>query len=499
MRWQAFGVAAVIAMTGCGGATPDATQAEAEGKRQIAEAEAALAEAEAEGKRQIAEAEAEGKRQIAEAEAEGKRQIAEAEAALAAAEKEARVLAAEAAAAEAEAARLASEWAKSRVAAEAAVRSATAAVERAESALASCTDRASVAESRRQSAMEACRPRAGATYRQCEDDCTEAASRCRYANARRPNAREACDDSQSSCNGRCESVAERVCAAYAPSGRDLCRSEEGILEKAKPALESARAPVAESEGRARSASDLAESARRKADSHVTEPKAHLEEVRRATDSRLVEVRSATDSRLDDLKRGIATYLPGGTFVLGGTKQTVTVAPFSLDLTEVTIDAYAKCVSAGKCSAPNTGGTCNWNVGGKGNHPINCVDWNQATSYCQWAGKRLPTEPEWEWAARGQARGTEYPWGNDAPVAQACWKRSEGTCAVGGYPSGDAPGGIHDLAGNVREWTSTAYDDSARVDRGGGWDFGIPSRLRAAARNRSDPSRRYGNLGFRCAR
>ncbi len=492
MRWQACGVVAVIAMTGCGGATPDATHADADGKRQIAEAEA-------EGKRQIAEAEAEGKRQIAEAEAEGKRQVAEAEAALAAAEREAPGLAAAAAAAEAEAARLASEWAKSRVAAEAAVRSATAAVERAEGALASCRDRASAAESRRQSAMEACRPRAGATYRQCEDDCTEAASRCRSANARRPNAREACDDSESSCNGRCESVAERVCAAYAPSERDTCRLEEGILEKAKPALEGARAPVTESERRARSASELAESARRKADSHVTEPKARFEEARRAADTRLEEARRAADTRIKDLKRGGMADLAGGTFALGEKMQTVTVAPFALDLTEVTVDAYAKCVRAGACSAPDTGRRCNWNLGGKGNHPINCVDWNQATAYCQWAGKRLPTEPEWEWAARGQARGTEYPWGSDAPGSRACWNRSEDTCAVAVFPSGDAPGGIHDLAGNVSEWTSTAFDSSARVSRGGGWFNVVRSSLRAANRVRNDPSYRNNGLGFRCAR
>jgi sulfatase modifying factor 1 len=179
----------------------------------------------------------------------------------------------------------------------------------------------------------------------------------------------------------------------------------------------------------------------------------------------------------------------------------------LDLTEVTVDAYAKCVSAGRCSAEGLnrdflgdGTFCNWGKGGKGNHPINCVDWNQATAYCQWAGKRLPTEPEWEWAARGQARGTEYPWGDDAPGSQACWNRlGQGTCAVGGFPSGDAPGGIHDLAGNVWEWTSTAVDSSARVLRGGGWIDGDPSVLRAAHRGWFVPSSRDSELGFRCAR
>jgi sulfatase modifying factor 1 len=195
-------------------------------------------------------------------------------------------------------------------------------------------------------------------------------------------------------------------------------------------------------------------------------------------------------------------LPGGTYVMGETKETVTVAPFALDLTEVTVDGYARCVSAGRCSEPDTGDWCNWKVSGRGRHPINCVDWNQATAYCEWAGKRLPTEPEWEWAARGQSRGTEYPWGDDAPGARACWNRWEqklGTCEVGAFPSGDAPGGIHDLAGNVLEWTSTAYDSSARVDRGGSWSSGDPSKLRTAKRNWFVTSFRLLNLGFRCAR
>ncbi len=211
------------------------------------------------------------------------------------------------------------------------------------------------------------------------------------------------------------------------------------------------------------------------------------------------------------REGMA-QLAGGTYAMGESKQTVTVAPFALDLTEVTVDAYAKCVRAGRCSAVGlnqpywsgrsqaNGEFCNWGKGGKGNHPINCVDWSQATAYCRWAGKRLPTEPEWEWAARGQARGTEYPWGNEALGGQACWHHpGHGTCAVGGILSGDAPGGIHDLAGNVWEWTSTAYDSSARVFRGGSWNDDDSLGLRAAFRRWFTPSLRNGSLGFRCAR
>jgi sulfatase modifying factor 1 len=201
-------------------------------------------------------------------------------------------------------------------------------------------------------------------------------------------------------------------------------------------------------------------------------------------------------------------LPGGSDVPDTRGEKVSIAPLALDLTEVTVDAYAQCVSAGRCSEPDTGHSCNWKVGGRGKHPINCVDWSQATAYCQWAGKRLPTDPEWEWAALGQTRRTLYPWGNDAPGARACWDgegnslgrdNRRSTCEVGAFPSGDAPGGIHDLAGNVSEWTSTASSDGIRVHRGGSWISETPLALSAVFRGGFEPSSRNGFLGFRCAR
>jgi formylglycine-generating enzyme required for sulfatase activity len=491
----------VVAIVGCGGATPEAERAEAEAKRQVA---GAIVEA----KRQLAEAKAEAKRQVADAEAFAKQQIAEAEAALVEAEKQ---VAVKEAAVEAEANRVSSEWEKSRVAVEAAVEAASAGLTRAEDSLASCRTRARAAETRRTAALQACQARARAAYRQCEDDCSEAATRCRRANALRPNAREACDDKLSTCAERCESAANRICAALEPSETDPCDSENAALNNAKAVLERASAPATEAQRRESNSRNAAASARVRAKNIVAaaqarvelvkeESQALVERVKKETNARVDEVRKIEASRITDLRRGGVAQLDGGTFASGETKETVTVAAFALDLTEVTVDAYARCVSAGKCSAPDTGRFCNWNVGGKGNHPINCVDWNQATAYCEWAGKRLPSEAEWEWAARGQARGTKYPWGNEAPESRACWNRAgQGTCAVGAFRRGDAPGGIDDLAGNVWEWTSTAYTSSARAFRGGGWVSADPSFLRAANRDGGDPSYRVGDLGFRCAR
>ena len=188
--------------------------------------------------------------------------------------------------------------------------------------------------------------------------------------------------------------------------------------------------------------------------------------------------------------------------------------FCMDVTEVTVEAYGGCVRAGRCTEPDTGGGCNWGETGRGNHPVNCVDWEQARAYCEWAGKRLPTEAQWEYAARGGSRQREYPWGSGSPEGRACWKRLEGTCPVGSYPGWDSPDGLKDMAGKAWEWVqdwygrySSSYDSEIyrtiiRLDpltRGGGWLGGNPSIRRGSYRYHYTPDFLLYNLGFRCAR
>ena len=191
-------------------------------------------------------------------------------------------------------------------------------------------------------------------------------------------------------------------------------------------------------------------------------------------------------------------IPAGVFTPEGGKATPMPA-FCMDKTEVTVIAYDACVAAGKCKLPGIRPACNEGRADRVAHPVNCVDWFDSAAYCAWAGKRLPTEVQWEYAARG-TDGREYPWGKAAPDDQLCWAKTshESTCAVGSFPSGNSPFGLSDMSGNVWEWTSSR-EGNARVNRGGCWDYDGPSDVRAASRFRNAPSFRIYNLGFRCSR
>jgi formylglycine-generating enzyme len=203
------------------------------------------------------------------------------------------------------------------------------------------------------------------------------------------------------------------------------------------------------------------------------------------------------------------YLRGGTLKTASSDEVTSVASFWLDKTEATAWDYRNCVRAGKCSEKDI--VCDEYAtygSPKKDHPINCVDHGQATAYCAFVGKRLPTMAEWEWAARGGSQGTKHPWGGAELSDQLCWKRfhhstgkGEGTCPVKSFSAGNTPSGIADLEGNVSEWTSTLNPnfDTLAIIRGHTWaDFdpaaiSIDPQSQGVARNLH-----VSGLGFRCA-
>ena len=219
------------------------------------------------------------------------------------------------------------------------------------------------------------------------------------------------------------------------------------------------------------------------------------------------------------------HFRGGAYTMATSRHSVRVKPFCLDVTEVTVAAYGRCVAAGTCRPaydtvdwPSIDAEdrtkysqfCNRDREDRRDHPVNCVTWDQARAYCGFASGRLPSEEEWEWAARGAERGTPYPWGDAPPSDRLCWGgegndagqgKRRGTCAVGSYSRGDSPQGVKDLAGNVWEWTSSCENASCqrRVYRGGGWFNDDAEFILATSRYRGEPSNRIYGVGFRCAR
>jgi sulfatase modifying factor 1 len=187
---------------------------------------------------------------------------------------------------------------------------------------------------------------------------------------------------------------------------------------------------------------------------------------------------------------------------------VDLGRFSISKTEVTVGQYRTCVEAGACTAPDDKSSskyCNWGYSGREDHPVNCVDWNQASAFAKWAGGRLPTGEEWTYAATSGRKSWEYPWGDEeATCSRAIMDDGGDGCGQGrtwpvcSKPAGNSTQGVCDLAGNVWEWTDEREGAFGRVRRGGGWNDAASS-LRASNRNRFDPSARYNNLGFRLAR
>ncbi|MBS0181769.1 MAG: formylglycine-generating enzyme family protein [Nitrospira sp.] len=201
-----------------------------------------------------------------------------------------------------------------------------------------------------------------------------------------------------------------------------------------------------------------------------------------------------------------------------TAHTVHLDAFSIDQYEVTTARYAKFFQETKRSAPKY-----WSEEVLTQHerkPVVGVDWNDAVAYCSWAGKRLPTEAEWEKAARGTDQRL-YPWGNEEPSQQ--WANFDHCCDsnhyrdltdVGSFEGGTSPYGVYDMAGNVWEWVADWSDGGSdaksrertptgpssgekRVVRGGAWDS-APLYVRSSYRLRLSPTFRLDNIGFRCA-
>ena len=185
---------------------------------------------------------------------------------------------------------------------------------------------------------------------------------------------------------------------------------------------------------------------------------------------------------------------------------VSLGAFEISKTEVTVAQYRACVDAGACTAPNDKSVikaCNWGHSGRDNHPVNCVDWNQATTFARWAGGRLPTGEEWTYAATSGGQSWEYPWGNEPATCDRAIMDDGGdgcgqdrTWPVCSKPAGNSKQGVCDLAGNVWEWTDDG--DLLQIYRGGGWPLNATA-LRASYRLGAVTSRRDNALGFRLAR
>ena len=220
------------------------------------------------------------------------------------------------------------------------------------------------------------------------------------------------------------------------------------------------------------------------------------------------VAQAGDRRKDHALGLSWVFLPAGSFSLGcvpddrlcATDERPTrrasVGNFWLNRTEVDVNAFKKCVRAGACAEPEAEkDPCNWER--RPDHPMNCVDWNQASAYCKWARGSLPTAAEWEYAARS-GEAAPWPWGPTPPTqAHARFDSLDGTAPVGTYSKGDTRWGVSDLAGNVAEWTASDYSSQEKEIRGGNWTS-TAKDLRVSARSSQRPGYRSDLIGFRCA-
>ena len=217
---------------------------------------------------------------------------------------------------------------------------------------------------------------------------------------------------------------------------------------------------------------------------------------------------------------------------------VTVPSFEITRTEVTAAQYRCCFLDGTCTEPQPPGftpdtddpwssldNCNWDLQEEDDRPINCVNWQQAVDFCTWAGGRLPSEAEWEYAARSQGQDVKYPWGEEEPSCGLCVMADfmpgcdeERTWNVCSKAAGNTEQGLCDMAGNVHEWVQDCYhtsyegapdDGSAWVTecvaenspviRNGSYINGMPNYFGVPERSGGTASHWSPFGGFRCAR
>jgi formylglycine-generating enzyme required for sulfatase activity len=223
------------------------------------------------------------------------------------------------------------------------------------------------------------------------------------------------------------------------------------------------------------------------------------------------------------------YLPAATFTMGSNDKKnkkywleaedgpewpwldepihkVAINALCMDTTEVTVAAYRACMQSGKCEEPKKS-NCSWHKPNSDDHPQDCVNWAQADQFCRAMGKRLPTEEEWEYGARG-TDGRRYSWGNKDPsldthtgrYREFCDSNSNDSCPVGQFKKFASPLGLLDMTGNLEEWTSSDYCYSdrrcAKIVRGPSGT--TLSEMRSAHRRATWAIGSGASVGFRCA-
>lgn len=245
-----------------------------------------------------------------------------------------------------------------------------------------------------------------------------------------------------------------------------------------------------------------------------------------TDRHLIAGTQITAAQLDSRNAVPMVGIPAGELAMGSDRgdddeqpvHRIVIKAFYLDAFEVTVSRYAEFLASQKSDPP-----FKWNealAGPHGNKPVTGVDWYDARDYCRWVGKRLPTEAEWEMAARG-TEGRLYPWGDEHPTkghvnaGQTKWRGYDTLTNVGRYELGKSRSGVYDLAGNLWEWVADWYDPAyyqysprdnppgpsvgpLKVMRGGAWNNDAKS-IRSMNRAGYTPDARRNDVGFRCAK